>query len=203
MKITIIGAKVIGGTLARKWVAAGHTLAIGVRNTGNPEVQKLVRELGENASLHTVDTAIASGDVVVFAIPGSAMEETIKAHGRLLRGKIVIDAANKTGGKGMNSAAEFAQYAPGAKVFRAFNNLGWENFDDPRFGETVADLLYCGPGDASQAVMERLIEDIGLRPIRLGDLDKVHLADSVAEIWFALVFGQRMGRRLAFKVLTK
>jgi hypothetical protein len=115
----------------------------------------------------------------------------------------VIDASNNAGGPVMNSTGAITRHAPEAKVFRAFNSLGWENFENPRFGETVADLFYCGASGDSQSVVERLIEDVGLRPIRLGDLDKVHLVDSVAAIWFALAFGQKMGRHLAFKVLTR
>jgi hypothetical protein len=39
--------------------------------------------------------------------------------------------------------------------------------------------------------------------MRLGDLSQVGLVDTVASLWFALVFGQGMGRQLAFKVLTR
>lgn len=42
MKIGISGAKVIGSTLGKKWVIAGHQIMFGVRNTDNPEVLSLV-----------------------------------------------------------------------------------------------------------------------------------------------------------------
>ena len=202
MNISILGAKAIGSTLARKWAAAGHRSSVCETSTG-PTYESLVRELGDQATVSSIEEAIAFGQVVVFAIPGNAMEETIRIHSPLLNGKIVIDASNKAGGPVMNSADAFARHASGAKVFRAFNSLGWENFENPRFGETVADLFYCGAADEAQSVVERLIGDVGLRPIRLGGLDKVDLVDSVAALWFALAFGQKMGRHLAFKVLTR
>ena len=37
MKIAVIGAKIIGGTLARKWARAGHQVMFGVRSVNNPE----------------------------------------------------------------------------------------------------------------------------------------------------------------------
>lgn len=37
MKIAVIGAKIIGGTLARKWTGAGHQVMFGVRSVNNPE----------------------------------------------------------------------------------------------------------------------------------------------------------------------
>jgi hypothetical protein len=201
MKVAVLGAKIIGGTLARKWARAGHEVMFGVRTVDNPEVQTLARELG--ASVGTVGQAIATGEAVVFAIPGGAMEETIAAHGAALAGKIVIDAANRMGSGPMNSAALFAAHAPSAQVYRAFNSLGWENFENPMFGDIQADLFYCGPGGAGQAAVEQLIRDVGLRPVCLGDLNQVGLVDVIGSLWFALAFGQGMGRQLAFKVLTR
>jgi predicted dinucleotide-binding enzyme len=201
MKIAVLGAKIIGSTLARKWARAGYDVMFGVRTVDNPEVQALARELG--ASVGTVGQAIAFGEVIVFAIPGSAMEETIAAHGPALAGKIVVDAANRMGGGAMNSAALFAAHAPAAQVYRAFNSLGWENFENPVFEGVPADLFYCGPAGAGQAAVEGLIRDVGLRPMRLGDIGQVGLVDMIGSLWFALAFGEGMGRNLAFKVLTR
>lgn len=201
MKIAVLGAKIIGSTLARKWARAGHEVMFGVRNVDNLEVQALAQELG--ATVGTPSSAIAFGDVVVFAIPGGAMDETIQAHAEALGSKIVIDAANRMGGAMMSSAAAFAAHAPEAKVYRAFNSLGWENLQNPWFGDVQADLFYCGPGGEAQAVVEQLIRNVELRPVRLGDLSQVHLVDSIGSLWFALAFGQGMGRHLAFKVLTR
>ena len=99
------------------------------------------------------------------------------------------------------TAASFQQYAPRARDGRAFNTLGWENFADPTFDGVQADLSCAGP-EADRAVTERLIGDVGLRPVRLGDADQVGLVNSVATLWFALALQQGMGRHLAFKVLT-
>lgn len=201
MNIAVLGAKIIGSTLGRKWAQAGHKVMFGVRNVQNPEVQDLAKELG--ASVGTVGEAIAFGDVVVFAIPGNAMDETIQTFGQALSDKIVIDAANRLDGAVMNSAASFVAHAPGAHVFRAFNSLGWENFESPQFNDSQADLLYCGPEGQTQAVVEQLINDIGLRPVRVGDINQVQLVDMIGSLWFALAYGQKLGRHLAFKVLTR
>jgi hypothetical protein len=201
MKIAVLGAKIIGGTLARKWAGAGHQVMFGVRSVGNPETLALAREL--NAAVGTAAEAVAFGQVVVFAIPGGAMGETIAANAAALDGKIVIDAANRMGGGPMNSAAAFSTHAPGAQVYRAFNSVGWENFDNPMYGDIQADLFYCGPAGAGQAVVEGLIRDAGLRPVRVGGLDQVGLVDMIGGLWFALAYGQGMGRNVAFKVLTR
>lgn len=46
-----------------------------------------------------------------------------------------------------------------------------------------------------------LISDVGLRPVYLGGAEQMGLLDSIASLWFALAFGQKKGRHLAFKVL--
>jgi hypothetical protein len=149
-----------------------------------------------------VGEAIAFGQVVVLAIPGSAVDEMLATHGRALAGKIVIDAANRMGGGVMNSAAALAQHAPGAQVYRAFNSLGWENFEQPQFGDLQTDFFCCGPTGESQAAVEQLIGDVGLRPVRVGDMSQVHLVDMIGGLWFALALGQNYGRRLALKMVT-
>jgi predicted dinucleotide-binding enzyme len=202
MKIAILGAKNIGSTLGKKWVQAGHTVVFGVRHVDDAEVQAVVKSLGSRAAVDTVANAIAPSEVVVFAIPGGAMEDTIAAHAQALNGKLIIDAANRMGGGAMNSAAAFAAHTPAAQVFRAFNSLGWENFENPRFGDLQADLFYCGPEGEARTSVEKLIADVGLRPICLGGLDQIQLVDSITGLWFALAIRKGMGRHLAFKVLT-
>lgn len=202
MKVGVLGVGNIGGTLGKKWVEAGHTVQFGLRNVNNPEALALVSALGPQASVGTLAAAIAFSDVVVFAVPGGAMEETIRTHAAALAGKVVIDAANRMGAPTMNSASLFAAHAPTVKLFRAFNSMGWENFANPHFGDQQADLFYCGAGGDAQTAVERLIADAGLRPMRVGEITQASLVDMVTSLWFALANGQRRGRHLAFKVLT-
>jgi len=203
LRIAVLGAGNIGGTLGRKWVLAGHKISFGVNNPVSDRAQALRSELGSKVIIGSVDDALVDNDVVVMALPGKAMDETITKHTAQLDGKIIIDTANRLGGGPMNSFATFQTHTPHAQVFRAFNTLGWENFVAPVFDGIQADLFYCGPDGDARTVAEQLIEDVGLRPMRLGDVDQVGLVDSVASLWFALALGQGKGRQLAFKVLSR
>jgi predicted dinucleotide-binding enzyme len=195
------GSGNIGGALGKKWAAAEHTIRYGVRDPHKPEVQELVKSSGGNASAGTLADAITFGDLILFAIPGGAMEETIKTYGNSLNAKIVIDSANNMSATSRHSLAAFAQYAPEAKVFRAFNSYGWENFEKPTFGGTRADLFYCGADGEPRKTMESLITAVGLNPVYLGGPEQADLVDSVLMLWFMLVRGQNRGRHLAFKLL--
>ena len=203
MKIGILGAGNIGGTLGTKWTRAGHSVQFGVRDSNKSEVQKLVKALGAKASASNIAHAIDFGEVVVFAIPGTSMDETITANAKALDGKIVVDTANKITAPVMNSLATFKARAPQAMVFRAFNTLGWENIENPMYGNIPADMFYCGPDGEPRHQVEDLIKDSGLRPIYLGGPEQAGLVDAVLSLWFTLAVKQKMGRNFAFKVLTR
>ncbi len=204
IKIVVLGAGNIGGTLGRKWVATGHQVVFGVNNPGGEKARKLRSDLGDRAAIHTTGEALATNpDVVVLAIPGMAMDATIAQYADQLDGKIIIDTANKMGASSNNSFAALQQHTPHARIYRAFNTLGWENFANPLFDGTAADLFYCGTDGEPRATVEQLIADVGLRPVSLGGVEQVGVVDSVLGLWFALAIGQGKGRQLAFKVLNR
>jgi predicted dinucleotide-binding enzyme len=202
MDIAILGTGNIGRTLGIKWAKAGHTVYFGTRNPQKQEVQDLLQSLGANVRAASFADAIAAAEVVLFAVPGHAMDETISANASALAGKIIIDAANKISSPVMNSFPTFTAQAPTAKLYRAFNNYGWENFESPKIGTDTADLFFCGVDGESRTKVAQLIADVGLNPVYLGGVEQVEIVDSILKLWFALSSGQKKGRHLAFKVLN-
>jgi 8-hydroxy-5-deazaflavin:NADPH oxidoreductase len=200
LRIAVLGAGKIGGTLGRKWVAAGHEVAFGVRDTDDERARALRADLGDRVRVVTIADALAGADAVLLAIPGRVASETAAGLGPALDGKIVIDATNNMGAPVVNSVAAIQAAAPGAQVFRAFNCYGWENFAEPVYDGVQGDLFYAGPEGEAGAAVEALIADIGLRPVRLGGAEQAGLTDDVMSLWFTLVRAG-MGRHVAFKVL--
>ncbi len=204
IKIVVLGAGNIGGTLGRKWVEAGRQVIFGVNNPNGEKASRLRSELGDRTVIRTTAEALATNpDVVVFAIPGPSMNGTIEQYAQQLDGKIIFDTANKMGSNTHNSFAALQQHAPHSPIYRAFNSLGWENFANPVFDGIPADLFYCGTDGAARATAEKLISDIGLRPVYLGGVEQVGVIDSLLGLWFALAAGQGKGRHLAFKMLNR
>ncbi|MGA2036221.1 MAG: NAD(P)-binding domain-containing protein [Acidimicrobiales bacterium] len=199
--IAVLGAGNIGATLARKWAVAGHQVSLASRRPDAPALRELAASVGARTATHL--DAVSAAQVVLVALPGDAVPAVAEALGTAFNGKIVIDATNNLGPGEMNNIAALTHYAPGAIAVRAFNSVGWENFADPDFDGTPADLFWCGPGGDSGVLVEALIADVGLRPVQVGGLDQLHLVDMVARLWFALALGQSRGRHLAFKILTR
>jgi predicted dinucleotide-binding enzyme len=203
VRIAVLGAGHIGGTLGRKWARAGHAVTFGVNDPQGVKAQAVRADLGDAARIGTAADALAASDVVLLAVPGRAMDDTIRANKALLDGKIVIDAANRMGEAAVNSLATLRAETPNAKTYRAFNTLGWENFADPSFDGVPADLFFCGPDGEPRATVEQLIADIGLRPVWLGDNDQIGTVDALLTLWFTLAVQRGKGRHLAFKILTR
>jgi predicted dinucleotide-binding enzyme len=199
MQIAIIGSGNIGRSLGEKWAAAGHQVVFGARDPQSPKVQLA---LAGGAQVASVTAALAGAEAVLLALPGAAVGDFAREHGPALGGATVIDATNQFGQPVMNGLAALQVAAPGAALARAFNSLGWENFAEPQIdGETI-DLFYCAAAGPADEATAQLIADVGLRPVRVGDLAQAPLVDTLGALWGALAFGQGRGRRLAFKLLT-
>jgi 8-hydroxy-5-deazaflavin:NADPH oxidoreductase len=185
-RIGVIGSGNIGGTVGEAWRRAGHDVLYASRS---PEPPRTV----------AVAEAIAGADVVLLAMPGAAVPQLLAEHGPALDRRVVIDATNDVGGERLHHADAYGESAPGARFVRAFNTLGFEMFADPSVGGEVADLFWCGPEDAG---VEQLIADVGLRPVRVGDIEAIDVVDGVGRLWLTLVFRQGYPRRLAFRLLA-
>jgi 8-hydroxy-5-deazaflavin:NADPH oxidoreductase len=200
--IAVLGGGNIGGTLGKKWSEAGHQVRFGVNDPNGKNAQALRAELGERVMIGTIGEALQGNpDVVLVALPGKVVDSAAQEYAGQLNGRIIIDAANRMGEDSLHNLAPFQQYVPQAQLYRAFNSLGWENFAEPTFDGIQADLFYCGADGEGRSKVEGLIADIGLRPVYLGGVEQMGLLDSIAGLWFALAFGQKKGRHLAFKVL--
>jgi predicted dinucleotide-binding enzyme len=209
MKIAIIGAGKLGGALGRSWAKAGHTIIFGVRNPGGGKTQPPLAEIGASASSAVVPDAVRSGDVVVLATPWEAVPDVLAAMGDL-KGKIIIDSTNPlflnaegslslSLGSSTSGAEEIARLAPGARVAKAFNMYGWENFADssyPGYGDLKPLLFHCSDDDEAKEVVEKLARDIGFEPIDTGGLGMARSLEPLALLWIRL--GIRDGRNANF-----
>src|SRR5574342_353665 len=107
MRIGIIGAGMIGATLAKLWSDAGHEVRLASRHPD--ALQALVKTLGPRASAGTPADAAAFGKVVLDT--GNAYEQR--------DGAAAIEATRHPRG----SAGWAADMFPGARWVKAFNSV--------------------------------------------------------------------------------
>ena len=80
----------LGSGLAKRWLAAGHTVVIGSRSA--TKAKEFAKELGGNAHGDDNLNAATMASIVVLAVPFSTHEVTITAIKDVVQGKIVVDA---------------------------------------------------------------------------------------------------------------
>ena len=61
-----------------------------------------------------------------------------------------------------------AALPPNVRYARAFNTLGGENMADPVFDNGPADMFFSAP-ESDRETVETVIEDVGLRPVYVGE----------------------------------
>ena len=191
MNIAVIGTGFIGGILGRALARAGNDVSFGSRHPDDGGVAE-----DTSARVAPIADALTSADVVILALPGSAVAGLTAEHGGVLAGKLVIDATNRIGqpvSNGRPALPSTVRYA------RAFNTLGGEALADPAFADGPADMFFSAPG-ADRATVEAIIADVGLRPVYLGE-DQEALLDSLVTLWFQLAIKQGLGRHIALRVL--
>ena len=178
LRIGVIGAGWLGGTVGRCWVKAGHEVFFSTRHP--EELESWVKPLGSRASFGTPQQAAEFGDIILLAIPYEAIPELGRDLGTYLRGKIVLDACNPSGSSSSALAQEAlaegaaittARYLPGARVVRAFSAVGATSVETSfsGSGEKLGVPIASDDGAALQ-VAAQLVRDAGCSPVIVGGL---------------------------------
>lgn len=187
MKIGIIGAGMIGGTLAELWIRAGHQVWVSSRHpeTLSPPAGALATTIARAAEL---------GEAVLLAVPfaaTAALDDEVKAS---LRGKVVLDANNPIarrdgvvaqqvvdGGKG--SATWTAEQLPGARVVKAFNTVYFKVMLAQGDHAEPVGVPLAGDDAEALAIAAKLVSDAGMAPVIAGDAAASARFDPGTPLW--------------------
>jgi len=205
MKIAIIGAGNVGGSLGTAWAQkAGHQIVFGVREANAEKTQALVRRIGGKARAGAPAEAAAIGDVIVLTVPWPAAEAAIQSMGDLA-GKILLDATNMgPDGLGLEighsiSAGEKVQgWARGASVFKTLNTTGFGNMADPVFRGVKSVMFVAGDDAVNKPKVIALVADLGFDVVDAGPLRNARLLEAHAMLWIELALKRGLGRDWAF-----
>ena len=189
--IAVIGTGQVAGALGLEFAALGHTIVYGSRDPTRDEVGALVERTGASASATTPAASVIGADIVVMAVPGTAVETVTKSLGDL-SGKIIIDPTNAVDRSAdghlqlvyETSAAEIIQdAAPGAHVVKAFNTLNWRTMVEPDSAGGPVSIPLVGDSAAAKATVAALVEGMGLEAIDLGPLRHARHVEGMLLMW--------------------
>ncbi len=180
MRIGIIGAGRIGGTLTRRFRALGHEVFV-ANSRGPQSLADLAAETG--ATPATVEEAAHAGEIVVVTIPeGQIRNLPPNLFLSVPPSVIVIDTGNyyprQRDGRiddienGMPESL-WVQKQLGHAVVKAFNNMYWRHLLERGLPPGTAGRLaipVAGDDEAAKAFVMRLVDELGFDPIDAGSL---------------------------------
>ncbi len=182
MRIGIVGAGMIGATLAKLWVEAGHEVRVASRHPEN--LKALVDRLGTRASAGTPREAAAFGDVVMLTVPLRAVPELARDLASSLAGKIVLDTGNAYERRDGDAAREASRHPqgsagwaaavfPGSRWVKAFNSVYFKTLETEahRDGDRVG-IPLAGDDPLALATAAGLVRDAGFDPVIVGPLER-------------------------------
>ena len=181
MKIGIIGAGQIGGTLARRLTALGHEVSV-ANSRGPASLAGLTKETGAKAV--TVEQAARAGDVVIVTIP---MKNIPRLPSGLFDGVpdnvVVIDTGNyypqqRDGAiepveRGTTESRWVSQQL-GRPVVKAFNNIYAKHLLErgkPKGSPGRIALPVAGDNKPAKDLVIRLLDELGFDGVDAGGLD--------------------------------
>lgn len=182
MKIGIIGAGNIGGTLTRRFRALGHDVT--VANSRGPETLKaLAAETGAKAG--TIHDAVRDADVIVVTIPEKNVPQLPKdlfAHAPA--NAVIVDTGNYyprhrdgriDGIEGGLTESRWVSQQLGRPVVKAFNNIYAQHLMEkgqPAGTPGRVALPVAGDDAQAKAVVLRLVDELGFDGVDAGPLDE-------------------------------
>ena len=181
MRIGIIGAGHIGGTLARRFTALGHEVSIA--NSRGPEtLAGLARETG--ARPVTPREAARAGDLVIVTIPERSVPELpADLFDGVPDDVIVVDTGNyypQRDGRideieRGTTESRWVSRRLGRPVVKAFNNIYAKHLLErgrPKGAPGRIALPVAGDDPRARGIVMRLVDELGFDPVDAGTLDE-------------------------------
>jgi predicted dinucleotide-binding enzyme len=182
LKIGIIGVGNLGGTLARKLSAAGHTVLV-ANSKGAEAITPFAKDIG--ATPTDVYGAVQAVDLIVVSVPFHSVASLPKDLFKGVPSTVpVVDTTNYYPGMlspqiaeidgGMTESVWVARQL-GRPVIKAFNNIIAASLAD--LGRPVGSpdriaIAVAGDDEDAKRVVMGIVNDVGFDPVDAGSLDE-------------------------------
>lgn len=194
MKIGILGSGDVGQTLAKGFVAIGHSVVIGSR-----EGNKLAAFSADTGiAERTFKAVVDASDVLVLCVKGAVAEALVTELRTSLVGKVVLDATNPIAGEAAGGILRYftgpndsllqrlQKAAPEAKFVKAFNSCGAAVMVQPKLSSGVKPTMFiCGNDTAAKALTTTLCGELGWNTEDVGGAEGGNAVEALCQLWCA------------------
>jgi 8-hydroxy-5-deazaflavin:NADPH oxidoreductase len=196
MKIGILGSAVVGQTLGKAFLAEGHEVMIGTRNTSKEELVKWQKENSSGKVGSFADTA-KFGELLVLAVSGDAADSVVNQAGKEnFSNKVVIDTTNPIAkAPPENGVLKFftsldrslmedlQQSLPTAKLVKAFNSVGNAFMYKPKFPGGKPTMFICGNDDGAKKTVTDILTTFGHETEDMGKMEAARAIEPLCILW--------------------
>jgi predicted dinucleotide-binding enzyme len=181
MDIAIIGTGNVGKALGGSLVRAGHNVTFAA---SSPEHASAAADgLGARSAASNSE-AVDGADLVILAVPTTAIGAVVKDISASAAGKIVIDVSNRPtpdpAGASTSVAEELQAQLPLSTVVKAFNTAFASRQADPSVAGIPADGYVAADDETAKRTVLDVVESIGFRPVDAGSLAAARTLEGMA-----------------------
>ncbi len=194
MKIGVLGSGEVAKTLGKGFASNGHSVMLGSRTPDSEKLKVWRKESSGDISTGTFAEAASYGEILVFAVLGSVVDEVVALAGaKNFAGKLVIETSNPLDfSKGMppglftgltDSLGERIQRKlPQAKVVKCFNTVPNSRMVNP--GDKTAEMLICGNDPQAKLEVVSVLKQFGWAgAIDIGGIVESRWLEALVPLW--------------------
>jgi len=209
MKLAVIGSGNIGKSIGAWASGLGYDVIFSAKNAEHAKEAALAA--GKNAKFAETNEAVKQADLVLLAVPYSAVKEVMTNIGPLLKGKVLIDATNPLNadysglavGFTTSAAEEIAKLAPEAKVVKAFNTVFASVFasQNPKIKGNKISVFYASDDADAKKKVADLINGMGFDAVDSGPLKASRNIEPMALLNIGLGYSMGHGTSVGFSFI--
>ena len=149
----------------------------------------------------TDGTGTITGEVVVLAVPYTALADITSKYADQLAGKVVVETTNPLDFAtfdslvvpvGSSATAELAAALPSSKVLKAFNTTFAATLSSKKVGDLSTTVLIAGDDDAAKQTVAALITAGGVQASDAGALSRAHELEAIGFLQLTLAAGEKI-----------
>lgn len=194
--ISVIGTGNMGSAIAGLAEKGGASVQIVARDMA--KARQLADQVGGTAA--SFGEAL-DGDIVILAVPYSALAEVGTRYASELDGKVVVDITNPvdfdtfdslTVPADSSAAASLQASLPGAKVVKAFNTNFAATLFSGEVGGVPTTVVIAGDDEAAKARLTELISAGGVAVADVGGLNRARELEAVGFLQMVLAVREQI-----------
>lgn len=178
---------------------------LSILGTGNmgQAIAAIARNGGHSVQLLGSDDTSTpiSGDVVVLAVPFSAINDVIAQRGEQLADRVVVDITNPLNFETFDSlvvaddssaTAEIAAALPQSRVLKAFNTTFAATLSAGTVGPLTTSVLIAGDDADAKSTLAGIVTDGGLKAIDAGALSRARELEALGFLQLTLAATEKV-----------